>query len=62
MGMCEYSKIVSLANESQAAQYGVNHDLVRISVGLEESGDLQDRFQRALIAAASINVDATSKT
>ena len=62
MGMCDYPKLLSLADESKAAQYGVDHDLVRISVGLEASDDLQERFQKALVAAASINIETISKT
>lgn len=34
------------------AQYGVEADLVRISVGLEDPADLSSRFKRALAAAA----------
>lgn len=34
------------------AQFGVEADLVRISVGLEDAADLASRFERALAAAA----------
>ncbi|KAL6721096.1 Cystathionine gamma-synthase [Lecanora helva] len=35
-----------------AAQFGVEADLVRVSVGLEDSADLKSRFERALAEAA----------
>ena len=35
----------------QAAQFGVEADLIRISVGLEDPGDLRSRVERALVAA-----------
>jgi len=37
-----------------AAQFGVEADLVRISVGLEDAADLTSRFERALAAAARV--------
>jgi len=42
------------ANASQAASFGVEADLVRVSVGLEDAADLSGRFERALQAVASI--------
>lgn len=39
------------------AQYGVDADLVRVSVGLEDPGDLKARFERALTEAAKIPVE-----
>lgn len=36
------------------AGFGVEPDLVRVSVGLEDAADLSSRFQRALVAAAGV--------
>ncbi|KAK7428654.1 Cystathionine gamma-synthase [Neonectria magnoliae] len=39
-----------------AAQFGVDPDLVRVSVGLEETTELQDTFRRALKAAEDVSI------
>lgn len=39
-----------------AAQYGVDPDLVRVSVGLEETEELQLLFQKALAAAEAVSI------
>ncbi|KAK1248117.1 hypothetical protein MKX08_006337 [Trichoderma sp. CBMAI-0020] len=39
-----------------AAQYGVDPDLVRVSVGLEETEELQQLFQKALAAAEAVSI------
>ncbi|PTB62502.1 cystathionine beta-lyase/cystathionine gamma-synthase [Trichoderma citrinoviride] len=39
-----------------AAQYGVDANLVRVSVGLEEPEELQHLFQKALAAAESVTI------
>ncbi|KAL6898730.1 pyridoxal phosphate-dependent transferase [Trichoderma evansii] len=39
-----------------AAQYGVDPDLVRVSVGLEETEELQELFQKALAAAEAVSI------
>ena len=36
----------------QTTQFGVDADLIRISVGLEDSADLVSRIERALAAAS----------
>lgn len=38
----------------QASTFGIDSDLVRISVGLEDVSDLCSRIQRALDAVASV--------
>lgn len=43
-----------------AAQFGVDADLVRVSVGLEEASELQDVFQKALKAAEEVAVSGTN--
>lgn len=43
---------------TQAAQYGAEADLVRISVGLEDEADLSAVFKRALNAASSVKSEA----
>ena len=35
------------------AQFGVDPDLVRVSVGLEDAADLEAKFQKALRAASA---------
>ncbi|KAH6890991.1 pyridoxal phosphate-dependent transferase [Thelonectria olida] len=39
-----------------AAEFGVDPDLVRVSVGLEETTELQDTFEKALKAAEKVSV------
>jgi cystathionine gamma-synthase len=39
-----------------AAQYGVDPDLVRVSVGLEETEELQQLFRKALAAAEAVSI------
>ncbi|KPM40161.1 Cystathionine gamma-synthase [Neonectria ditissima] len=39
-----------------AAQFGVDPDLVRVSVGLEETTELQDTFRKALKAAEDVSI------
>ena len=41
----------------QAAQFGVEADLIRISVGLEDPGDLRSRVEGALVAARETTND-----
>ncbi|KAF4976095.1 hypothetical protein FZEAL_7205 [Fusarium zealandicum] len=53
------SPYVLLAHYSElewAAQFGVDPDLVRVSVGLEETAELQDTFRNALKAAEAVTV------
>lgn len=39
---------------TQAAKFGVEADLIRISVGLEEASELVSRFERALAAVTKV--------
>lgn len=41
---------MAFANSDQAAGWGVEADLIRFSVGLEETSKLVDTFKRALAA------------
>ena len=43
-------KLLNFANTIQAAQYGVEADLIRFSVGLEGVQELVAKFQKALKA------------
>lgn len=45
---------------SWAAEYGVDPDLVRLSVGLEETSDLEERFRKALAAAENASTGTGS--
>ena len=38
-----------MSNTKQAAQFGVEADLVRVSVGLEDTSELVSRFERVLV-------------
>lgn len=38
----------------QASSFGIDFDLVRISVGLEDTPELRARFQQALDAVANV--------
>lgn len=42
------------ANIVQAAKWGVEADLIRFSVGLEETSKLVDTFKRALDAMSQV--------
>ncbi|KOS17773.1 Cystathionine gamma-synthase [Escovopsis weberi] len=56
--LCSPYVLLAHYNElSWASQYGVDPDLVRISVGLEETSHLQDLFRVALEAAAAVSAD-----
>lgn len=44
----------------QASSFGVEFDLVRISVGLEDVQDLQTRFQHALDAVSKARAEIRS--
>jgi cystathionine gamma-synthase len=48
---CPYTLLAHYAELDWAAAYGVDRRLVRVSVGLEDFQDLQDRFERALRCA-----------
>ncbi|KAI9878469.1 MAG: hypothetical protein M1830_000803 [Pleopsidium flavum] len=49
-----YTLLAHYAELDWAASFGVEADLVRVSVGLEDAADLSGRFERALQAVASI--------
>lgn len=54
---CYSSPYVILAHYGElewTAQFGVEADLIRISVGLEDSADLVSRIERALAAASKL--------
>ena len=44
--------LLSMLTSFQTTQFGVDADLIRISVGLEDSADLVSRIERALAAAS----------
>lgn len=44
----------SVADNSQASSFGIDFDLVRVSVGLEDIPDIRSKFQQALDAVASV--------
>ena len=44
----------SVADNSQASSFGIDFDLVRVSVGLEDIPDIRSRFQQALDAVANV--------
>lgn len=44
----------SMSDISQASSFGIDFDLVRVSVGLEDIPDIRSRFQQALDAVASV--------
>ncbi|KAJ9326478.1 hypothetical protein DTO027B5_297 [Paecilomyces variotii] len=48
---CPYTLIAHYGELDWARSFNVDPDLVRISVGLEDSADLSERFKRALAAA-----------
>ena len=48
---CPYTILAHYLELEWTSSWGVEPDLVRISVGLEEAGDLTGRFERALKAA-----------
>ena len=51
---CAYTLLAHYKELEWAAEYGVVEDLVRISVGLEERGWLEERVARALKAAEAV--------
>jgi cystathionine gamma-synthase len=51
---CAYTLLAHYKELEWAAEYGVVEDLVRISVGLEERGWLEERVARALRAAEGV--------
>ncbi|KIX07161.1 uncharacterized protein Z518_01814 [Rhinocladiella mackenziei CBS 650.93] len=52
---CPYTVLAHYVELEWAAQWGVEPDLVRLSVGLEEPEDLSERIDRALKAAERVN-------
>lgn len=52
---CAYTLLAHYRELEWAAEYGVVEDLVRISVGLEETGWLEERVGRALMAAEKLD-------
>lgn len=44
----------SVSDIPQASSFGIDFDLVRVSVGLEDIPDIRSRFQQALDAVASV--------
>ncbi|KAI9885239.1 MAG: Structural maintenance of chromosomes protein 6 [Watsoniomyces obsoletus] len=52
---CPYTLLAHYGELDWAASFGVESDLIRVSVGLEETGTLIGIFQRALNAVAAIN-------
>lgn len=44
----------ALSDISQASSFGIDFNLVRVSVGLEDIPDIHSRFQQALDAVASV--------
>lgn len=44
-----------MTNSSKAAKYGVDADLVRMSVGLENTNELCSVIERALTAVGRVN-------
>ena len=51
---CPYTILAHYSELDWAQRFGVETDLVRISFGLEERGDLEDRVERALEAVARV--------
>lgn len=51
LNLCFASNILLLL---QASLFGIDFDLVRVSVGLEDIPDIRSRFQQALDAVASV--------
>ena len=51
---CPYTVLAHYAEMDWTAEWGVDADLVRVSVGLEETADLVNSFKRALDVAARI--------
>lgn len=51
---CPYTVLAHYAEMDWTSEWGVEPDLVRVSVGLEESEELAANFQRALDAAALV--------
>ncbi|SPB51962.1 unnamed protein product [Aspergillus niger] len=52
---CPYTLLAHYSELEWASSFGVDFDLVRISVGLEDVSDLRQRFQQALKAVAEVN-------
>ncbi|PWY66177.1 cystathionine gamma-synthase [Aspergillus eucalypticola CBS 122712] len=52
---CPYTLLAHYSELEWASSFGVDFDLVRISVGLEDVSDLRQRFQQALNAVAEVN-------
>ncbi|KKK15656.1 hypothetical protein ARAM_000661 [Aspergillus rambellii] len=51
---CPYTLLAHYGELDWAASFGIEFDLVRISVGLEDVSDLRGRVQQALDAAAAV--------
>ncbi|PYH41143.1 cystathionine gamma-synthase [Aspergillus saccharolyticus JOP 1030-1] len=51
---CPYTLLAHYGELEWANSFGVEYDLVRISVGLEEESDLCNRIRRALVAVSDI--------
>lgn len=54
---CPYTVLAHYAEMDWTEQWGVERDLVRLSVGLEEPDDLTGRVDRALKAAENVRID-----
>jgi cystathionine gamma-synthase len=53
---CPYTVLAHYTELEWAKGWGVDPDLVRLSVGLEESAELKEKFDRALNAAGAVKV------
>ena len=53
---CPYTVLAHYAEMEWTSQWGVEPDLVRLSVGLEEPGELKGKVERALRAAEGVRV------
>ncbi|KAI4118715.1 MAG: hypothetical protein LQ345_001281 [Seirophora villosa] len=56
---CPYTLLAHYTELDWAAQYGVDPELVRMSIGLEDAADLCSAVERALVAVAQVEPSPT---